>query len=116
VKTLKRAIAIAALASLCGTNAFSDEAGLAPGRAAGMAAASVPIADAPIAGAPLAPGKAAGVHEAQNIGQSPLLAIGLGGLLVAGAVLILSGGGGGGGAPVSPMQNMVTTTTTTTTP
>jgi hypothetical protein len=114
VQTLKRAIAIAVLASLCGTNAFSDEAGLTPGRAAGTAAATAPVADTQIANAPLAPGKASGVYEAQNIGQAPLLAIGLGGVLVAGALLALSGGGGGGA--VTPMRNMTMTTTTTTTP
>ena len=101
---------MAALACLCGTNAFSDEAGLAPGRAAGAAAAGAPIADMP-----LMPGKAAGVHEAQNIGQTPLLVIGLGGLVVAGAVLALSGGGGGGGAAVTPMQNMLAISTTSST-
>jgi hypothetical protein len=115
VKTLKRVIAMAVLACLCGTEAFSDETGLPPGGAAGTAAASATIANTLAANGSLAPGKAAGVHEAQNIEQSSQLVIGLGGLLVAGVVLALSGGGGGGAA-VIPMRNMVTTTTTTTTP
>jgi hypothetical protein len=75
---------VVALISM-GRQALADEA-LAPGRAAGSPGA---------AAAPLAPGKAAGVRQAQGLGQSGILIIGLGGIVVAGAVLVLSGGGGG---------------------
>ena len=79
----KRAAAIAAALALCGNRALADDA-LAPGRAAGSSAAMA---------APLAPGAAAGVHQAQGISQPGILIIGLGGIVVAGAVLVLSGGG-----------------------
>jgi len=68
--------------------AMAEDKLLAPGRAAGHSA---------VKPAPLPPGKAAGTDKAQSVSQGGgLLIIGLGGLVIAGAVLVVSGGGGKG--------------------
>lgn len=68
--------------------AMAQSKPLAPGHAAGRAA---------VPAAPLAPGKAAGTNKAQGVSQAGgLLIVGLGGLVIAGAVLVVSGSGGGG--------------------
>ena len=57
--------------------------------------------------APLAPGKPAGVKQAQMEGNTLLLVVGLG--VVAGGVALLASGGGG-----NPVAATTTATTTTT--
>ena len=98
---LGRAAAFALALISLGRQALADEA-LAPGRAAGSPGA---------AAAPLAPGKAAGVRQAQGLGQSGILIVGLGGIVVAGAVLVVSGGGSGAGQ--NGPRNFSQTTTAT---
>ena len=105
LRTYRRlAIAVSAAASLCAGQAQADDLVLAPGRAAGSTA---------MAATPLAPGKAAGVHQAQGVGQSEFLIIGLGVLVIGGAVLVLAGGASGNGDQNAPRNFGMTTTTGT---
>ena len=60
--------------------------------------------------APLAPGKPAGVKQAQMEGNTLLLVVGLG--VVAGGVALLASGGGGN--PVAATTTTSSSTTTTT--
>jgi hypothetical protein len=76
--------------------AMAEDKSMAPGHAAGHSAAAL---------APLSPGKAAGKDKAQSVSQGGgLLIIGLGGLVIAGAVLVVSGGGGGKGEGAAPQN------------
>ncbi len=59
-------------------------------------------------GAPLAPGKPAGVKQAQETDNTLLMVLGLG--VVAGGIALVASGGGG-----HPVAATTTTTTTTTT-
>ncbi|HEY0266298.1 MAG TPA: hypothetical protein VGC16_06065 [Rhizomicrobium sp.] len=61
--------------------------------------------------APLKPGKAAGIHPAQEI-RGGLLLLGAGGVAIGIAIVAASAGGGSGnGGQISPQMNSITTGT-----
>ncbi|HEY4275561.1 MAG TPA: hypothetical protein VGM68_08765 [Rhizomicrobium sp.] len=101
-----RAVLMLGALHLTVTPALAEDKPLAPGHAAGHSAA---------APAPLAPGKAAGTNKAQAVSPAGgFLIVGLGGLVIAGAVLVVSGsssGGNGGSERVSPQNFSMTTGT-----
>lgn len=83
--------------------AAAEERALAAGKAAGATAAA----------APLTPGRPAGTAKAQATPQAGgLLIVGLGGLVIAGAVLVVSGSGGDKGGGTSPQNFSMPTTGT----
>ncbi len=93
---------VAAMAALLAAPAWADPASPLPkGAAAGSTAAH----------SPLKPGKAAGVHQAQE-SRAGLLLLGAGGAVVAGVALAVSAGSGND-SQINPQMNAITTSATT---
>jgi hypothetical protein len=102
MRNLSTFLLILCMLHLAAMPAMAEEKRLAAGKAAGAAAT-----------APLAPGRPAGTAKAQATPQAGgLLIVGLGGLVIAGAVLVVSGSGGDKSGGASPQNFSMPTTGT----